>query len=227
MFLGSCGGYDNVDKLLNISPHAHMIATQETGSMHVNDPLLYHINESIRKTGKVNWIEEDTYLNGLRSKHKDGYLLPHRNQALLMQKSYKELTQRMQDRATTLTTEGKPNAHQIVLPDNTARVTITQDGKTVLIQPFDVNGRALKDDAVTLKNYDGNLSSLPLYQANENGELVPIKDDKINIDMNASAPKDTENTLTQNFNNAPPAKRALAVNNLVDRPNKKDELRIA
>lgn len=55
MFVGSCGGYEEVKRLLKIFSNAHIISTKETGSMYVNDPLLRPINEFIRERGHVDW----------------------------------------------------------------------------------------------------------------------------------------------------------------------------
>lgn len=90
-FLGSCGGYSNVEKLLRIAPDAQVISTKETGAMAVNDPLIYHINESIRTGQPVNWEHEQKYLDSLGSPRKQHYVLPHRNTALAMQAKINEL----------------------------------------------------------------------------------------------------------------------------------------
>lgn len=97
IYLGSCGGYDDLQNVLKLSPHAQVIATREIGTMNVNDPLLYHINESIRTEQDVNWKKEQTYLDGLASEGKHGYILPHRNNVLMMQQQLNKLD-RMRDR---------------------------------------------------------------------------------------------------------------------------------
>ena len=40
--LGSCGGYKNMKKIMDLNPDVHIIASKQVGSMAVNDPLLDH-----------------------------------------------------------------------------------------------------------------------------------------------------------------------------------------
>ena len=47
VFLGSCGGFQNVTETLKKSPNAQIISTKGTGTMHVNDPLFKIINEEL------------------------------------------------------------------------------------------------------------------------------------------------------------------------------------
>jgi len=94
MFLGSCGGYNNVSMLLDIAPDAQMVSTKQTGAMAVNDPLLYRINESIRMTGRVDWSEQRAYLNSLNSTHKEGYILPPENAAMIISHKLHELSKK-------------------------------------------------------------------------------------------------------------------------------------
>lgn len=88
VFLGSCGGYQNVAKVLETSPEAHVIATQGTGSMTVNDPMLFHINSTINSGRDVVWGEERKYLDTLPSKYRNDYMLPDKNDGLLIQKKF-------------------------------------------------------------------------------------------------------------------------------------------
>ena len=89
--LGSCHGFGNLEKVLERSPNAQIIATQRTGSMYVNDPLLFHINESINKNGAITWSSEQQRLDGLSSSHAHDYMLPDKDIPLIMLKRYKEL----------------------------------------------------------------------------------------------------------------------------------------
>ncbi len=121
MFIGSCGGYQNIDLLLKISPNAQIISTKETGAMAVNDPLLYHMNESIRQGKPIQWEHEQKYLNSLGSEDKAGYLLPHNNTALLMQAKLNELDQ-LRDNPQSLKT--KPSSqNNDAPPDSNVPVT--------------------------------------------------------------------------------------------------------
>jgi hypothetical protein len=79
MFLGSCGGYNNVSRLLNIAPLAQIISTKQTGTMYVNDPLLLYINEQIRQHGAVQWDDAQDYLDTFRNSNAKHYTLPQNN----------------------------------------------------------------------------------------------------------------------------------------------------
>ena len=89
--LGSCGGFENLATVLKTSRTAQVISTQATGSMYVNDPLLFSINESIRTTGAVNWSAQQTALNSIGSANKEAYLLPHKNIPAMMQTAYTKM----------------------------------------------------------------------------------------------------------------------------------------
>ena len=46
IFLGSCGGYQSLDKILKVCPAAQIIASKQTGSGLVNQPIIYTILEN-------------------------------------------------------------------------------------------------------------------------------------------------------------------------------------
>ena len=57
VFLGSCGGYQNINNVLNICPYAHIIASKQVGTASVNDPLIKSISETLREGKDLNWPE--------------------------------------------------------------------------------------------------------------------------------------------------------------------------
>ena len=57
VLLGSCGGFQNVNRVLGISPYAHIIASKQVGSGSVNEPLIMGITETIRQGKDINWID--------------------------------------------------------------------------------------------------------------------------------------------------------------------------
>jgi hypothetical protein len=57
VFLGSCGGYQNINGVLNICPYAHIIASKQVGTASVNDPLIRSISETLRQGKDLNWPE--------------------------------------------------------------------------------------------------------------------------------------------------------------------------
>lgn len=99
VFLGSCGGFKNIEKVLGLSPEAVIIATRGVGTMHVNNPLLLELSNTIRKadlkkeTGGnvINWPEF-----WKKAKDKlganpdfDKYISPHSNTSTLLIKAIK------------------------------------------------------------------------------------------------------------------------------------------
>jgi len=54
--LGSCGGYKNMKKIMDINPDVHIVASKQVGSMAVNDPLLNHLNSYIIADKNIDWV---------------------------------------------------------------------------------------------------------------------------------------------------------------------------
>lgn len=55
VLLGSCGGYQNINNVLNICPYAHIIASKQVGSGTVNGPMINSITETLRQGKDLNW----------------------------------------------------------------------------------------------------------------------------------------------------------------------------
>lgn len=90
VILGSCGGYHNLDQVLDISPDAHIISSKQVGTRVVNEPILQSINESVRNGRNIEWIG---MWNDLASRVKDerfeDYIPPHKNLGAIFIKAYK------------------------------------------------------------------------------------------------------------------------------------------
>lgn len=94
VILGSCGGYHNLSTILEQSEDAHIVSSKQTGTMHVNDPMIRMINDLVSAGKGVNWI---TLWKGLAEKvgngpHKDkfnDYVPPHKNMGALFLKAFK------------------------------------------------------------------------------------------------------------------------------------------
>lgn len=54
--LGSCGGYKNMKKILELDPEVQIVASKQVGSMAVNDPLLNHLNSYIVEGKNIDWV---------------------------------------------------------------------------------------------------------------------------------------------------------------------------
>ena len=81
IFLGSCGGYNNISSALrnteNITP---IISTTSTGTKYVNDPLLRIINEHILHKDKLTWKQVwEEYENSIKDNRFSGYVRPDLN----------------------------------------------------------------------------------------------------------------------------------------------------
>lgn len=63
VFLGSCGGYNEVLKIFQLNPDVNIIATRNIGSVLVNDPLLYIINMDIVNNKDIVWDDVWQELN--------------------------------------------------------------------------------------------------------------------------------------------------------------------
>lgn len=91
VFLGSCGGYNNISNVLKYSPDAQIISSKQIGTMMVNDVLCLELNEIIRKGNDIVWDTLWLRLNGKlasESRFKD-YIPPHKNLGALLIKTYR------------------------------------------------------------------------------------------------------------------------------------------
>ncbi|MFA5351242.1 MAG: SAM-dependent methyltransferase, partial [Candidatus Omnitrophota bacterium] len=93
VWLGSCGGYQNVSPILNRSPNASIISTKGTGTMLVNDPLLRMLNQEILNNSSVNWPSFWQKAQNKLSDQEDfrRYVPPHKNLGVLFIKAYNRL----------------------------------------------------------------------------------------------------------------------------------------
>jgi hypothetical protein len=101
VMLGSCGGYQNLSKILNVNEDAHIISTKQVGSYSVNEPILRALNEDIRNGRNIEWIpvwqqitasvKNDPKANELM---KD-YVPPHKNLGAIFIKAYRKATGEM------------------------------------------------------------------------------------------------------------------------------------
>ncbi len=85
IFMGSCGGYFKIPELMERSTKSQIISTKQVGTMSINDPLLYEINERIRNNIDLDWQAFWLEMNQKFSKNykfKD-YVPPHQNTSAL------------------------------------------------------------------------------------------------------------------------------------------------
>jgi hypothetical protein len=91
--LGSCGSYQNLHAVLEVSPAAHIVSSKEVGTKMVNEPVLHLINESLRSGRSVEWIRiwgqlERQFSTGVAKERFDNYIPPHKNLGALFIKAY-------------------------------------------------------------------------------------------------------------------------------------------
>jgi len=90
VFLGSCGGYNQISIILNKSPEAQVVSTKGMGTGTINDPLLKMLNEEIIKGKDIVWSE---FWKKSESKFAGNavfrsYISPDKNQSLMFLKAY-------------------------------------------------------------------------------------------------------------------------------------------
>lgn len=101
VMLGSCGGYQNLAKILNVNEDAHIISTKQVGSFSVNEPILRAINDKIRNGNSIEWIPlwqqiTTSVKSDVRASEllKD-YVPPHKNLGAIFIKAFRKATGEM------------------------------------------------------------------------------------------------------------------------------------
>lgn len=95
--LGSCGGYQNVAKVLRASANAHIISSKQTGVGAINEPITRAINTTLQEGKDINWIPLWAGLDDYFSKRQDlyarykDYVPPHKNLGVIFIKAYRQL----------------------------------------------------------------------------------------------------------------------------------------
>lgn len=95
VILGSCGGYNNINEVLSISNDAHIISSKQTGTMHVNEPILQAMNSSLLAGKNIDWIGMwkelgSKFTTGDAKEKFDDYIPPFKNMGALFIKAYRK-----------------------------------------------------------------------------------------------------------------------------------------
>ena len=93
--LGSCGGFKNLQQILEYSPDAHIISTKEIGKTDINKPIINYINQSLISGKPLVWKNMWKTLSGqfaaagaeTRQSWED-YVPPYRNLGAIFIKAY-------------------------------------------------------------------------------------------------------------------------------------------
>jgi len=96
VFLGSCGGYQSLDKILRICPSAQIIASKQTGSGAVNQTIIDLILDELRQGNDLNWPQLWIKLSKKFGNNElfDDYVPPHKNLGALFIMAYKKLQEK-------------------------------------------------------------------------------------------------------------------------------------
>jgi hypothetical protein len=103
VLLGSCGGYKNLNKILEISPDAHIISTKEIGAGDINKPIMTYLNQSLLNDNKIVWKEMWQNLSTLFAQDKnktvkeswESYIPPYKNLGAIFIKAYNKRMETM------------------------------------------------------------------------------------------------------------------------------------
>jgi hypothetical protein len=96
VLLGSCGGYKNLNKILETSPDAHIISTKEIGAGDINKPIMTYLNQSLLNGDKIVWKEMWRSLsnsfnldkNKIIKESWESYIPPYKNLGAIFIKAY-------------------------------------------------------------------------------------------------------------------------------------------
>ncbi|MEI9933567.1 MAG: hypothetical protein WDM71_01645 [Ferruginibacter sp.] len=94
--LGSCGGYQNLSQILEISPEAHIISTKEIGKGDINMPILNYLNNVFISGKTLVWKDMWATLTKTFSANPnkdvrdswDDYVPPYKNLGAIFIKAY-------------------------------------------------------------------------------------------------------------------------------------------
>lgn len=81
IFLGSCGGYNNLSQILKTCPYAQIISTKQAGTGYINQPMIVYLTEQLRQGKNLNWPEVwKVFANKFKyNKDFEDYIPPHEN----------------------------------------------------------------------------------------------------------------------------------------------------
>ncbi len=94
--LGSCGGYKNLNDIIDINPDAHIISTKEIGAGEINRPILNYLNQNFESGSPLVWKTMWASLTKLFSSDPnktiseswDDYIPPYKNLGAIFIKAY-------------------------------------------------------------------------------------------------------------------------------------------
>jgi len=93
--LGSCGGYKNLNEILEINPDAHIISTKEIGKGDINKPVINYINQNLLSAKPLVWknmwatlTRQFASADASTREAWDDYIPPYKNLGVIFLKAY-------------------------------------------------------------------------------------------------------------------------------------------
>ncbi len=93
--LGSCGGYKNLSRIIEINPDAHIISTKEIGTGNINQVITNKLNQTLLSGKPIVWKSMWNELSGFFAKQPkdikeawDDYIPPYKNLGAIFIKAY-------------------------------------------------------------------------------------------------------------------------------------------
>lgn len=89
VFMGSCGGFNLINSILQKSPDAHIVASKQIGKRDINKPFIELLVEKLRSGSDINWIpfwkefRKNANVVGF-----EDYVPPHKNLGVIFIKAY-------------------------------------------------------------------------------------------------------------------------------------------
>ena len=97
VILGGCGGYQNLNDVLEICPDAHIISTKQVGTGVINKGLINEISETLRLSQDLNWpILWDEMAKQFKPNLKEtfeDYVPPHKNLGAIFIMAFNKIMQ--------------------------------------------------------------------------------------------------------------------------------------
>ncbi|MBK8609919.1 MAG: hypothetical protein IPL84_08225 [Chitinophagaceae bacterium] len=101
VMLGSCGGFKNLNDIIEVNPSAHIISTKEIGAGDINRPILNYLNQTFESGSTLVWKTMWATLsklfagdpnNAIRESW-DNYIPPYKNLGAIFLKAYNNMVE--------------------------------------------------------------------------------------------------------------------------------------
>jgi hypothetical protein len=89
VFMGSCGGFNLINAILQKSPDAHIVASKQIGKRDINKPFIQLLMDKLRAGADIEWIPFwKEFRKNARVDGFDDYIPPHKNLGVIFIKAY-------------------------------------------------------------------------------------------------------------------------------------------